>query len=216
VDYPGAAGNITRTVQVTVGGTFFDSQKFRYALNVANDLCFGGNCNGDPTKYVHPDTDGTPCPTGTCWKKFDNTINFTDKFGGYTPAEIKNVATVYTDTTYPVGSNIEGVFWVDVAPGSELNLTGGCQGCCNATGVLIVNGNVFMSGTYGFCGIIYVLGTLDARGTFDGYGSVVVSSTAGIDTINGTPDFYYDDERIDYALQLLSNSFAQVVSWKEQ
>ena len=200
----GTAGNVSRTVSAIVKTGPVDPSKFKYGIDAANDLCFGGGCHGDPNRYLDP----TVCPGGACWKDFDNTINFSDLFG-YQQSEVSNIATHYTDLNFP--GTVNGVTWVDVTPGLTLMVTGNLTG----NGVLIINGNVHFGGDYQFHGIIYVLGTLTARGTFDAYGSVVVASTAGIDSINGTPTFHYDQTEIIDALNLLSSNFSSIVSWRE-
>lgn len=203
-----AGGSITRTVSGVVRREPVDPSKFKYGLQAANDLCFGGACNKPASDYViDPTPPDSPCPTGICWEEFDDTINFTDMFG-QAQADIQAMATTYTDANFP--GTISGVTWVDVAAGNTLMATGSETG----SGILIINGNVHFGGTYQFHGIIYVLGTMVARGTFDAYGSVIVASSAGVDSINGTPEFHYDQDDITAALQQI-NTDKEIVSWKE-
>ncbi|MDP3732714.1 MAG: hypothetical protein Q8R31_06835 [Candidatus Omnitrophota bacterium] len=205
VTLPGA-GDIRRTVNVVVKRGSADATKFQYGIAAANDLCFGGPgaCNKTPEDFLDPDIcDGHPC-----WKEFDSTINFSDLFG-YSQSDIENIATRYDDSNFP--NAVSGITWVDVTEGSTLMVTGNLTG----SGVLIIDGNVQFGGDYTFNGIVYILGTLTARGTFDSYGSILVASTAGVDTVNGSPTMHWDQAEIANGLQLLANNFVDIVSWKE-
>ncbi len=202
-----SGGDIRRTINVVVKRGSSDPTKFQYGIAAANDLCFGGpgSCNKTPEDFLDPDI----CNEHPCWKEFDSTINFRDLFG-YQQSDVENIATHYDESNFP--SAVSGITWVDVTPaGSTLMVTGSLTG----TGVLIINGNVHFGGTYQFNGIIYVLGTLTARGTFDSYGSIIVASAGGVDTVNGNPTMHWDQAEITQSLQLLSNNFVDIVSWKE-
>lgn len=206
---PVSGRTLSRQVHAVVKTGSVDTSKFQYGIDAANDLCFGGNCHGDPNKYLNP----TVCPDGPCWKDYDTTINFANLFG-YAQSDVSAIASHYTDTNFMSltgGGAVSGVNWVDVAPGNTLDINGTATG----TGLLIVAGNVRIEGTYRFHGIIYVLGTLTARGTMDAYGSTLVASSAGVDTINGTPMFSYNLNDIINALNVLASNFPSIVSWKE-
>ena len=198
-------GNVVRTIHVIVKTGNTDASKFQYGIQAANDLCFGGNCKADPDKYVNEPTD---CNGHACWKDLDAALNFSDMFG-YEQSKVSDLATHYTNATFP--GEVHGVTWVDVDPGTTLMVTSSVI----SDGILIINGNVHFGGTYHFDGIVYVLGTLEARGTFVGSGSFVVASTAGIDSINGTPDFHWNLEDIQNALNQLAFHIKAVVSWWE-
>lgn len=200
--------DITRTINAVVKTGPIDDSKFPYAIDAANDLCFGGNCSKPAENYLDPDI----CDGHACWKENNTAINFMDLFG-YEQSAVKNLAisndTYYTEANFP--TTVNGVVWVDVAPGSTLMIGTATTG----QGLMIVNGNLHVGGGYQFHGIIYVLGTLTARGTFDSYGSIVVASTVGVDSINGTPVFHWDRDEIRNALLLLSLGSTRIVSWKE-
>lgn len=202
-------GDISRTVDAVIKTGAIDDSKFPYAINAANDLCFGGNCKKPATDYLDPDI---VCPTGTCWQEKNTGINFLDLFG-YEQSAVKNLAVqsgnYYTESNFP--TTVSGITWVDVSPNSTLMIGTSASG----SGLMIVNGDLHVGGGYQFSGIIYVLGTLTARGTFDSYGSIVVASTAGIDSINGTPVFHWDRDEIINALTLLALNNTSIVSWKE-
>jgi hypothetical protein len=200
----GLVGSISRAINVIVRTGSVDPTKFQYGVAVANDLCWGGGCKKPPEDYLNP----TVCNGHPCWKEFDTTINFRDLFG-YDQSEVQQMATHYTENNFP--GNISGITWVDVTPGSQLNLSGSQSG----SGILIIAGDARFQGTYDFRGIIYVLGSFDARGTFDSYGSIVVASTVGVDSVNGTPTFHYDQTEITGALNLLVFQDKEVVSWGE-
>ncbi|MBN1913552.1 MAG: hypothetical protein JW788_04040 [Candidatus Omnitrophica bacterium] len=200
-----SGGDIRRTVHAVVKTGPIDPTKFQYGLAAANELCFGGaSCNKDAEDFLDPDT----CNGHPCWEEGDTTINFNDLFG-YEQSEIEAIATHYTEITFP--GTVSGITWVDVSDGSSLMATSDLEG----DGVLIIDGDVHFGGSYEFRGIVYVLGTMDALGTFDAYGSVIVASTAGVDSINGTPLFHYDVSEITDALSLLSSSNVDMVSWRE-
>lgn len=200
----GTANNIIRTVSAVVRTGQIDPSKFQYGLAAANDLCWGGGCTKPAEDYLDPDV----CNGHPCWKEKDTTINFRDLFG-YDQGEVEQIATHYTESTFP--NNVSGITWVDVTDGSQLVLSGTAAG----SGILIIEGDARFEGTYQFQGIIYVLGKFDARGTFDSFGSVVVASTAGVDTVNGTPTFHYDQTEIGNALNLLALKDKKIVSWEE-
>lgn len=207
VTLPGGA-SLTRTVYATVKTGPTDPSKFQYGIQAANDLCFGGACKKPAEDYLDPDI----CNGHSCWKEFDTTLNFQDMFN-YTQDEVRAAATHYTEDTFP--DNLpRGVHWVDVTPGESLNMVGNGTG----SGILIIDGDAsFGAGTYQFDGIIFVLGSLDVRGTFDAIGSVIVSSAVGVDSINGTPTFHWDVPAITDALETLSFVVSQktIVSWHE-
>lgn len=225
--------NVQRQISAVARTPAVDANRFPFSLVSSGDLCFGGNCKGDPTKYVHPQPllpnppvdpalypQETVCPGGSCWNEKNTELNFLNLFG-YQSSEIKSLADhVYTKATFP-GSGISGVTWVDVPVGEKLSLTGGSGSGYDSpdgTGILIVNGDVEMAaGNYLFRGIIYVIGKFAARGTFDGYGSVVVQARTEIEesTINGTPDFWHSKYDIEQALRCLAANSAYIVSWKE-
>jgi len=200
-----SGGEISKTINVIAKMGAADPSKFKYGLGAANDLCFGGaSCNKDADDFLDPEV----CNGVPCWKEFDATINFADMFG-HSQAEVEAVATHYTEANFP--GVVSGVTWVDVTPGQALNVGSSATG----SGILIVEGDAQFEGSYQFHGIIYVLGTLRARGTFDSYGSTVVASGVGVDSVNGTPEFHYNVGDITSALQQLASNFSSIVSWKE-
>lgn len=201
--------DVNRRVNAVVSTGAVDPSKFKYGIDAANSLCFGGNCSGQASNYLDPpDCNGVPC-----WSENDSTIDFTNLFG-YTQSDVSAIAAHHTGDNFMSetgGGAVSGVTWVDVDAGDTLNINGDAIG----SGVLIIAGNAQIEGTYQFRGIIYVLGTLTARGTMDIYGSTIVASSAGVDTINGTPKFHYDVVAIRDALEDLANNFVSIVSWKE-
>jgi hypothetical protein len=234
VTLPGGV-EIKRQISAVGKTTAVDPDKFQYSLGSSGDLCFGGNCKGDATKYVHPQPllpnppvnpvqypVETNCYGHDCWQEKNTGINFQNLFN-YQASEVKALADhVYTPADFP-GTGISGVTWVDVPtdpPGQQLTIGGGSGGdytSPNGTGILIINGDVELAGNYVFRGIIYIIGKLKARGTFDGYGSVLVAARTEVEesTVNGTPDFFHSKYDITQALKLLVASSARVVSWKE-
>lgn len=228
-----SGGSIQRQVSAVARTPAVNADRFPFSIVSSGDLCFGGNCGGNADRFVHPQPDPLTlgldpvlypqeivCPGGTCWEEKSTDINFLNLFG-YQAAEIRSLADhVYTSATFP-GTGISGVTWVDVPTGQTLPLTGGTGGGYgdpDGTGILIVNGDVEMAaGNYLFRGIIYVIGRFAARGTFDGYGSVIVQARTEIEesTINGTPDFFHSRFDIEEALRTLAANSAFIVSWRE-
>lgn len=202
----GGTADIRRTLNAVVRRGAVDPSKFQYGITAANDLCFGGsNCNKDPNDFLDP----TVCGGHACWNENDTTINFRDLFS-YEQSDVEAIATHYTESDFP--GDVNGITWVDVTPGNTLISTGMLTG----SGILIIDGNVHLGGDYQFHGIVYVLGTLTARGNMDTYGSVVVASTSDIDnSINGNPTFHYDRDEVVAALGLLANNFVETVAWSE-
>jgi len=228
-----SGGSIRRQVSAVARTPAVDADRFPFSIVSSGDLCFGGNCRGDADRFVHPQPDPLTlgldpvlypqeivCPGGVCWEERNTGINFLDLFG-FEANDIRALANnVYNNNNFP-GSGISGVTWVDVPVGQTLSLTGGGGSSYNnpnGTGILIVNGDVEMAaGQYLFRGIIYVIGRFAARGTFDGYGSVIVQARTEIEesTINGTPDFFHSRFDIEEALRTLSANTAFIVSWSE-
>lgn len=169
----------------------------------------------DPVQYP-PESN---CYNHDCWQEKNTGINFQNLFN-YQASEVKALADhVYTESNFP-GTGISGITWVDVSVGGQLKINGGNNGgyaAPDGTGLLIINGDVELAGNYTFTGIIYILGALKARGTFDSYGSVVVAARTDVEesTVNGTPDFFHSKFDITQALQLLQASSARIVSWRE-
>lgn len=200
----------SRTVNIVAKRGLVDPSRFQYGIQAANDLCFGGagSCNKDPNTFLDPDT----CNGHPCWKENDATVNFSDLFG-HSQSDVEAIAAHYTDTNFmaQTGGAVNGITWIDVAPGSEVTITGSLAG----SGILIIEGNVHFGGTYQFDGIVYVLGTLEALGSFNLNGSIIVASSAGVDTVNGNPSFNYNSGQISAGLQELANNFTVVSAWKE-
>ncbi|MDD4938588.1 MAG: hypothetical protein PHI60_00290 [Candidatus Omnitrophica bacterium] len=200
-------GSISRTVTAVVKTGSSDPAKFQYSIQAANELCFGGNCSKDPYLYIEPSA-SPYCNDHDCFKDMDGTLNFSDMLG-YQLESVSGIATHYTRADFPMA--VSGVNWVDVEPGETLMVDSSATG----SGVLVIDGNVEFAGGYHFYGVIWVLGTLRARGTFDAYGSVIIASTAGIDSINGDPMFHWSPTDVEQALEILGDNFADTVSWYE-
>lgn len=203
--------NYSRTVNVVAKRGTVDPTKFQYGIQSANDLCFGGagSCNKDPNTFLEPDT----CNGHPCWIENDAAINFSDLFG-YSQSDVEAIAAHYTNDDFMSltgGGAVSGITWIDVDVGETVEINGSQTG----SGILIIDGNVRFAGTYQFNGIIYVLGTLDAVGDFGLSGSIIVASSAGVDTVNGSPSFNYNTDSISAGLDELADNFTVVSAWKE-
>lgn len=107
---------------------------------------------------------------------------FFDMFFAHTKSEIKNAANtagqMLSSGTSPAG--LTGLIWVE----GDISLTGGTVGSATNPAILIVNGDLSLSGNPNIYGVIYVTGTLDISGTPVVKGSIV--SENGPNNGNGT------------------------------
>lgn len=200
--------NISRQITATVLVNRADPGQFPYALGTsANGVNMNGNVkiNG----YRTPDT---PADCGGCYA-INEALNFTQLFS-ISKATIKTYATVYDNT---VPTSLSGINWIDVPSGTTLNISSNIANSSASPGILIINGNVKMSGTVNFYGIIYVIGQLDMRGTVNASGSILAESAVSADpSLQGDVSVNFSAADITNALNLLDNfSTKRVVSWKE-
>jgi hypothetical protein len=188
------AGNFPYGVESSVDIEFLGSSKV-----------FGENTTTPvPAKYRDPE-----------YYKENSAFSFPDLFG-YTTNEIKGMSTFYNNT-WPSG-NITDTnvppkpIWV-TAPSSNFN------GNVYGSGILIVEGDLKITGTIDFDGIIYVIGKLFMAGTSYIRGSILAESAASVDTtVTGTADIEHNTTTITNALDILRRTTAfspKVVSWKE-
>ncbi|MCF7908121.1 MAG: hypothetical protein K9L86_04535 [Candidatus Omnitrophica bacterium] len=172
-----------------------DSSKFQYAIETTGDLVIKGQAY-----------------TITPEDSFNEqaVLNFSDLFAN-SKESVKNMAThLYDESTF--GEPVDGITWVEVSPGVTLTTAGNLQG----SGILVIEGDVHMSGTENFEGIIYVIGELSITGNVAISGSVLAESGAGIDTtIKGSVDLAYDPDLISAALANLGFSSSETVSWQD-
>lgn len=186
---------ISRTIEATIETGAIDPSKFPYAIDTTCDLVIKGNAvtiNGG-------------------YKENDNTINFSNMFG-ITKTTMESGAThVYTDANF--NAPVNGITWVNVASGNNLNIAGNLVG----SGILVIKGDARISGTIDFNGIIYVIGTLTMTGTVTTNGSVVAESSATADTeLKGTVNINYNLAQIQSALGYVQLLTKRIVSWREQ
>ncbi len=186
---------INRTVIATVRTGAIDASKFPYAIDTTADLVIRG---------AAVTIDGVA-------KENDTTINFTNMFGIDKATMNAGATHVYTDSNF-TNAPVDGITWVDVASGNDLNIDGELVG----SGILVVNGDTHMSGTVIFNGIIYVIGTLTITGNVTTNGSVVAESSFTADTeLRGTVNIIYDLPQIEAALAYVQLLNKQIVAWKE-
>jgi len=98
------------------------------------------------------------------------------------------------------GSPVEGVIWIE----GDATLNGGTIGTAESPVVLILNGNVGISGNPDIYGLIYITGQMDATGTLSVYGSSIVEGNdaivpAGEDPVvgHGGVDLIYTPYALD-------------------
>jgi hypothetical protein len=199
----GTYSSISRTVESVVSTRDVDASKFKYGLESSVEIDFKGSSivYGEnttlpvPAKYRDPE-----------YYKENSTFSFADLFC-FSTTEIKGLSTVYNNT-WPSGS-ISGVNWV-TAPSSHF--TGNVYG----SGILIIEGDLKVTGTIDFDGIIYVMGDLDMAGTSYVGGAMLAESAATVDTtITGTADIEHNTTKVQAALDLIKYRSPRIVSWKE-
>ncbi len=138
-------------------------------------------------------------------------------------AAVKNLAQSL-DQVYPT-ANIgnaagkTGVVWIE----GNASITGGTYGTLGSPVIFIVNGNLTASGNPNFFGLLYVRGQLNATGTVDVLGSVVVEGDpalvpAGEDPVigHGGVDLIYSPYTLDRAPNpIVGTTTAISSSWRD-
>lgn len=117
-----------------------------------------------------------------------NDAEFFQNFMGMNKADYKNnIATAVYTTSSPDLSQVAGqVVWIEH---NDVNLSGTVGSRANPV-VLVVNGDLRISGQFTFYGVIYVDGDLWATGGPEFYGSVIIRGD--LDKGAGTPYFIFD------------------------
>jgi hypothetical protein len=199
----GTYGSITRVVEAVVSTRDVDASKFKYGLESTVEIDLKGSSTVYGENTTRPVAKKTRDPE---YYKENSAFSFSDLFC-FSTDEIKSLSTVYNNT-WPSGT-ISGVNWVQ-APSSNFN------GNVYGSGILIVQGNLRITGTIDFDGIIYVIGELDMAGTAYASGAVLAESAATVDTtVTGTADIEHNSTKIQAALDIIKYRSPQVVSWKE-
>jgi hypothetical protein len=185
---------------------------FPYGIESSVDIKFAGSSK------VFGENTTTPVPAkyrDTNYYKEDSTFSFPGLFG-YTKNEVQAMSTFYNNT-WPSGNVTDPndppkPIWV-TAPSSNFN------GNVYGSGLLIVEGNLKITGTIDFDGIIYVIGKLFMAGTAYIRGAILAESGVTDDTtLTGTADVEHNTTTIANALNALKRTTAfppVVVSWKE-
>ncbi len=211
--FGGVSRQINAVVSQIVDSTNMPAGNFKYgiessvAISLKGSSTVAGETSPDPlpAKYRDPD-----------YYKANSTISFPSLFG-YSSTELKAMCVAggenvgFYNNTWPSG-NITGVTWV-TAPSSHFN------GNAYGSGILIVEGNIKITGTINFDGIVYVIGDLDMAGTATLNGSVLAESAATLDTtVTGTANIVHNSTKIENALEHIkreTNFPPEVRSWQE-
>ena len=199
----GTKGAVSRIVETVISTREVDATKFKYGVESTVSIDFKGSSivYGENTTKPVPDKYRDPE-----YYHENSTFSFADLFC-FSTDEIKSLSTIYNGS-WPSG-NISGVNWV-IAPSNHFN------GNVYGTGILIVEGDLRITGTIDFDGIIYVIGELDMAGTSLVSGAVLAESAATVDTLlTGTCDVEHNTTKIQNALDLIKYRSPQIVSWKE-
>jgi hypothetical protein len=185
---------------------------FPYGVESSVDIKFQGSSK------VFGENTTTPVPAkyrDANYYKENSTFSFPNLFG-YTKNEVKAMSTFYNNT-WPSGNVTDTndppkPIWVQ-APTSNFN------GNVYGSGILIVEGDLKITGTIDFDGIIYVIGKLFMAGTAYLRGAILAESAATVDTtLTGTADVEHNTTAIINALEALKRTTSfppKVVSWKE-
>jgi Tfp pilus assembly protein PilX len=199
----GTVGNITRTIDAVVSTRDVDADKFPFGIESTVAINFKGSSTVYGENTPKPVAKKTRDPE---YYKQNSNFSFADLFC-FSTTEIKSISTIYNNT-WPSG-NISGINWV-IAPSSHFN------GNVAGSGILIVEGDLRITGTINFDGIIYVIGELDMAGTAYVGGAILAESAATFDTdITGTADIEHSITKISVALDNIKYRSPQIVSWKE-
>jgi hypothetical protein len=93
----------------------------------------------------------------------------------------------------------------------DMHIAGNCQG----GGVLIVDGDFILTGSFTWYGLIIVMGDLSTSGGGAGihvYGSVLSQGGGGTSSIGGTADILYSSQALN---RLITFSPYVVFNWRE-
>lgn len=151
------------------------------------------SCNNPPPGYAcstQGATVGHDVVTGDTSLSGASSGSFFARFFGKQPADYR-ATTVTVDTTAAGASALDGmtsqVIWIE----GDVSLDDVTLGSAAQPVILIVNGNLRLTGTCTVNGLVYVTGDLDAQGTPTLYGSLV---TAGDAEATGNLKIVYDPE----------------------
>jgi len=194
-------GPIERKIRVTVRTGAVDPSKFKYAVTTTTDFKVIGGGHEGINKFIEPDNSFQE----------NAVLDFADLFG-VSKANMRDGAThLYTDATSFNVNNAQGVTWIDVKSGAQLQITGG-----SGEGVLIINGDVKITGDMVLNGIIYVIGKLTMLGNCAVNGAALAESSTAVDTtLGGSTLLTFDTAKVTSALEEVQFITKEVVSWQE-
>jgi len=207
-----AKRTINAVVKQQVDSNKMPASNFKFGVESSANIIFGGSST------VSGETSLSPLPPGTRdpnYYKAGSVFSFFDIFG-YSSAVLKAMCVAgeqnmgFYNNSWPAG-NITGVTWV-TAPSSNFN------GNAYGSGVLIVEGDLKITGTVDFDGIVYVIGKLFMAGTAAINGSILAESGAEVTKVTGTADIIHNSTKIENALEYLKQEtygVPKVVSWQE-
>ncbi len=192
---------VAREVEVTVRTGVVDPSKFQFSVSTTTDFKVIGGGGEGINKFIEPDNSFQE----------NAVLDFADLFG-LSKANMRDGAgNLYTDATSFNVDNAQGVTWVDVKSGEQLQITGG-----SGEGVLIINGDVKITGDMVLNGIIYVIGKLTMLGNCAVNGAVLAESSTAVDTtLGGSTLLTYDIPKITSSLEEVQFLTKEVVSWQE-
>jgi len=171
---------------------------------------YGGTLDeADPTKAVG-------------WQKTDPALTFPSiaEILGVDPllVDLSNPDNILTNgsTTDP-NACPSGLTYIDNAKSAQVYMPS--KNCPQASGVMIVTGDMKITSQFQFSGLIYVMGDAELRGGTWILGALAVKGkTSGLKVAAGTPEVLYSknavDNAVDSALKKVGYSFTRL-SWRE-
>lgn len=105
-----------------------------------------------------------------------------------------------------IGTNEGALIFINNSGGKQVDITGGVP---DGEGILIVTGDLKISGNVKWEGLIYVMGTLTISGTINVKGGIMANNTV---TLNGAVTVKYDQEELQEMARQTSTSATMV--WK--
>jgi hypothetical protein len=129
-------------------------------------------------------------------------------------AQLQNVADIVLTSSkysaYNFGNGQAGITHIAYRNGN-VEFKGGSQGA----GILLITGNLTLSGNFRFDGVIIVLGSVvNSAGTTDVYGAILQGEGGSLVETKGTLNVHYSSEAIALA-NTMANRYVSFNGWQE-
>ncbi|MBI5468709.1 MAG: polymer-forming cytoskeletal protein, partial [Deltaproteobacteria bacterium] len=209
----GTSNGTSRTIEAYLGESNLNTETDK-AINSNSCIAVNGGSNTVTGSVVQaPGCGCDPMLSGGCSPNKAATTDMTTYLGD----TLANIAT-YADEVHsctnancsapgndiPSSGQLDGVvtnwgsvtdqegtlLFIDNSGGKPVSITGGVP---DGEGILIVTGDLTISGNVKWEGLIYVMGTLTISGTINVEGGIMANNTV---TLNGTVTVKYDQEEL--------------------